>query len=178
MATEEDVTLMRDSQRRIVELVDGILLEKTMGSRESEIAALLIRIFGNYVQPRKIGRVLGEAGMYRLKSGLVRIPDVSFLSQERYTSVADIKDQRIWAVVPNLSIEVISESNSQKEMDDKLNECFEFGVEEVWYVTPFDRTIRVFYKLDESVTVDAASNFEHSRLFPELQFSVQEIFAE
>jgi len=176
-ATEEDVTLIRDSQRRIFELVDGILVEKAMGSRESEIAALLIQILGNYIQPRKLGKVLGEAGMYRLKSGLVRIPDVSYLSKERYASVAGIKDQRIWAAVPNLVIEVLSESNSQKEMDDKLEEYFERGVEEVWYVSPVHHSIRVYYQLDESITVDATSTFTYSRLFPDLQFAIQELFA-
>ncbi len=64
-ATEEDVTLIRDSQRRIFELVDGILVEKIMASRESEIAAVFIQILRNYIQPRKLGKVLGEAGMYR-----------------------------------------------------------------------------------------------------------------
>ncbi len=177
-ATEEDVTSIRESQRRIFELVDGILVEKVMGSRESEIAAVLIQILRNYIQPRKLGKVLGEAGMYRLKSGLIRIPDVSYLSKERYTSVLGIKEQKIWSVVPNLAIEVLSEGNSQKEMDDKLEEYFERGVEEVWYVSPALNSIRVYFHLDESVTVDSASAFTHSRLFPDLQFSVQEIFAE
>ncbi len=169
---------MRDSSRRIFELVDGILVEKVMASKESEIAASLIRILGNFIQPRKLGKVLGEAGMYRLKSGLVRIPDVSYLSHDRYASVPEIKDQRIWTVVPNLAIEVISEGNSQKEMDDKLEEYFERGVEEVWYVYPPTQTICIFNRRDQSVTVDASSIFAVSRLFPDLRFSVAEIFTD
>jgi Uma2 family endonuclease len=175
-ATESDVVAIRDSDRRIFELVDGILLEKDMGSRESVIAVALIAILHHFIKPRKLGKVLGEGGMFRLMPGLVRVPDVSYLTNERYQATEGIENQRIWAVVPSLVIEVISQGNSQKEMDDKLVEYFQRGVEEVWYVYPIPQTITIYYKLDEHITIDSRTTFAHSRLLPDLQFEVAEIF--
>src|SRR5262252_8962200 len=72
-ATEEDVLALRNSaERRLCELVDGVLVEKAMGFRESYLAIVLATILWNFVQLRNLGLVTGEAGMMRLMAGLVR----------------------------------------------------------------------------------------------------------
>ena len=82
-ATEADVVAVHDQEDRLCELVDGVLVEKTMGYYESYIAATLIRLIGNFVVEHDLGIVAGADGMMRLAPGLVRIPDVSFVSWEK-----------------------------------------------------------------------------------------------
>jgi len=82
-ATEEDVVRIHDSESRLFELVDATLLEKSMGTWESGIAAILVRILGTFVNDQDLGIVLGADGMVRLTPGLVRIPDVSFIAWNR-----------------------------------------------------------------------------------------------
>ena len=48
-ATEEDVLAIYAREDRACELVDGILIEKTTVFRESILAALLIKIMGNFL---------------------------------------------------------------------------------------------------------------------------------
>ena len=79
-ATEEDVLWLNDHEDRLCELVDGILVEKTVGLEESWIAGLLIALINNHVLPRNLGFVTGADGMYRRTMGNVRIPDVAFVS--------------------------------------------------------------------------------------------------
>ena len=43
-ATEQDVIRLRDKERRLCELVDGVLVEKTVAWYESHIAAVLIHV--------------------------------------------------------------------------------------------------------------------------------------
>ena len=82
-ATEEDVVKIRDRERRLFELVDGVLVEKVLGYWESVLAIELGRILGNFIKRKKLGTLAGEAGMLRLSPGLVRIPDLSFISRAR-----------------------------------------------------------------------------------------------
>src|SRR5215475_6920596 len=82
-ATEDDMLAIHDREGRLYELVDGVLVEKAMGLRESYLAIVLSTILWNFVQLRNLGLVTGEAGMMRLMSGLVRIPDVAFISWTR-----------------------------------------------------------------------------------------------
>jgi len=135
LATEQDVVEIRDHEDRLYELVDGVLVEKDMGTYESYLAVLIARFLGNFVSQRDLGIVLGADGMMRLAPGLVRIPDVSFLSWERLPGRA-IPDQPIADLVPDLAVEVISRGNTREEMQGKLSEYFGAGVRLVWYVYP------------------------------------------
>ena len=80
-ATEADLIQVNDSKRRLCELVDGVLVEKAMGLRESLLAgASSWRCSRAFVVPRNLGLVAGADGAVRLFPGLVRIPDVAFIS--------------------------------------------------------------------------------------------------
>src|SRR4051812_39419396 len=72
-ATEADVVAMDDHHDRLCELVDGTLVEKGIGLRESLIAIMLAEVLNAFVRPRNLGLVSGEAGMMRILPGLVRI---------------------------------------------------------------------------------------------------------
>ena len=81
--TVEDVNRLNDHEDRLYELVDGILVEKTVGLEESFIAGKILTLLNIFVEPRELGLVAGEAGTIQLDINLVRIPDVSFFSLER-----------------------------------------------------------------------------------------------
>ena len=114
-ATEEDVIKIRDRERRLFELIDGVLVEKVLGYWESVLAIELARLLGNFVRHRRLGTLAGEAGMLRLSPGLVRIPDLSFISRARLTHHRRARAP-ILPLAPDLAIEVLSEGNTPREM--------------------------------------------------------------
>lgn len=142
-ATEADVVLIHDRESRLYELVEKTLLEKAVGTYESYLAAVLVRMLGNFAAEHDCGIVLGADGMLRLAPGLVRIPDVSFISWDRISD-RRIPDQPIADIVPDLAIEVISRGNTREEMQRKLGEYFDAGVRLVWYVYPRPREVHVY----------------------------------
>src|SRR5437016_143453 len=76
-ATERDVIAALDApDKRLYELIDGTLVEKTMGIRESLLAVVLIRYLAQYVEEQDRGIVLGADGTLRVLPHQVRIPDV------------------------------------------------------------------------------------------------------
>src|SRR5713101_2584362 len=80
-AKEKDVLAALEAPRkRICELVDGVLVEKPMGAREALLAGAIIEYLGSFVRKHDLGCVLAPDGTLRLMPGLVRIPDVSFIS--------------------------------------------------------------------------------------------------
>src|SRR4051794_39013542 len=82
-ATEDDVLAAEAAPRkRLCELVDGVLVEKAMGTKEGLLASVLVHLLWNFVEKDDLGLVLGEGGMLRLFPGRVRIPDVAFISKE------------------------------------------------------------------------------------------------
>src|SRR4029453_3829595 len=108
-------------------LVDGVLVEKAMGLRESYLAIVLSTILWNFVQLRNLGVVTGEAGMMRLMAGLVRIPDVAFISWTRLPHQC-VPTEPVPDLAPDLAVEVLSAGNTSGEMARKRQEYFAAGV--------------------------------------------------
>lgn len=176
-ATEEDVLAIDDHEDRLCELVDGVLVEKAMGLRESVLAGVLIEILRRFVRPRNLGLVTGEAGTMRLRAGLVRMPDVAFISWSRLPNrrvpTAPIPD-----VAPDLAVAVLSAGNTPGEMARKRQEYFAAGVQSVWQVDPHTRTVEVFTAPDQSTVLHEAQTLEGGTVLPGFALPLHELFAE
>src|SRR5438094_368434 len=83
MATEQDLLRKVEVENHPCELINGTLVEKPMGFAESMLAAALIEILRRFVRPNKLGIITAPDATMRLKSGLVRLPDVAFISFDR-----------------------------------------------------------------------------------------------
>jgi Uma2 family endonuclease len=129
-ATEQDVIDVHDRTNRLCELVDGVLVENVMGFDESVVALLLAGSLLNYLKRHDLGKLVGADGIMRLFLGLVRIPDVAFVSRKRYPKKTRKRDE-IPMVVPDLVVEALSKGNTPREMARKLDEYFRAGVLQV-----------------------------------------------
>src|SRR5204863_3175395 len=110
---------------------------------ESSIAIFIGGQLDNYTRKRKLGKVLGEAGFLELAPDQVRAADVSFISKERLPG-GKLPKKKIPRLVADISVEVLSESNTPKEMARKRRECFAQGTQLFWQVDPRTKTVEVF----------------------------------
>jgi Uma2 family endonuclease len=174
-ATEKDVLRVHDKEGRLCELVDGVLVEKDMGFVESLLAYDLGYFLKVFLERHDLGIAVGADGMMRLASGLVRIPDISFISWDRLPG-RRIPRQPIPALAPDLAVEVLSAGNTAAEMRRKLREYFAAGVQLVWYVDPRKRIIQVFTAPDEMVTLREDDTLDGGDVLPGFRLSVRKLF--
>jgi Uma2 family endonuclease len=175
-ATEADVVRIRDSERRLFELVDGVLVEKVIGFWESALACELIRLLGNFVTRHKLGTVAGEAGMLQLSPGLVRIPDVSFISGAKLGRYRRDRPA-ILPLAPDLAIEVVSEGNTRREMKRKVNEYVDAGCRLVWLVDPRTRTAAVHNSRTDVITLSEKQTLTGGDVVPGFRLPLRNLFA-
>jgi Uma2 family endonuclease len=176
-ATEKDLLRNNESKLRtaICELVDGTLVEKPVGWEESAIAIRIARFLLNFVEPRRLGTVLGADGMLRLVPGLVRVPDVSFLVRGKLTRYQR-GGHRIPSVAADLAVEVISRSNTKPEIARKLGEYFAAGTRLVWVVDPKTRTVRVHTTPREAEVLGIHDVLDGGDVLPEFRLPVRDLF--
>jgi Uma2 family endonuclease len=177
LATEEDAIELTERKVGRFELVDGILVGKDMGAFESMVAGEIIRLIGNFVRPRKLGVVLGEAGMLRLAPGLIRIPDVAFLSMDKFPGGRFPREAAL-PFAPDLAVEVISRGNTAQEMAEKLRDYFAAGSRLVWYVDPEKRQVEVFISVESRRVVKEGETLDGGDVLPGFEMSLKELFAE
>jgi len=147
-ATEEDVlAALRMPQKRICELIDGVLVEKAMGYRESQLAIYIAMLLDAFVRPQNLGIISGADGMMRPFVGRIRIPDVGFTSWGRFPNRRRPR-QPVPDITPDLAIEVLSDSNTPAEMRLKREDYIRGGTRLVWIIDPDARTVAVYTQVD------------------------------
>ena len=180
-ATALDLLDPRITRGKGVELVDGILVRKPMGFREDYIAVVLIQLLGFYLRENNIGALCGSQGLIRFMPNLVRVPDVTFIRWDSVENTADIEDPdtAFLEVVPDLVVEVLSESNTPREMAIKLGEYATAGVKLVWYVDPDAKTVTVYPKGRErgKKVLGVTDTLDGGKVLPGFALPVAELFA-
>jgi len=173
-ATEQDLLDIYYREKRLCELVDGVLVEKPMGYYESRLAVVLCYFLEAFLEKHDLGVVAGESGMLRLGRALIRIPDVSFVSWERLPN-RRIPREPIPSLAPDLAVEVLSQSNTQSEMARKAKEYFAAGVRLVWIVNPENRTLTV-HTPGEAVVRGENDLIDGGTVLPGFSFRLRDLF--
>jgi Uma2 family endonuclease len=176
-AKERDVIAALEAPRkRICELVDGVLVEKPLGAREGLLAAVLIQLLWNHVEAHDLGVVIGADGPFRLWLGLVRIPDVSFVSWERLPG-GEFPPHAIARVIPDLAVEVLSKGNTKKEIERKLREYFQACVRLAWVVEPKTETARAYTAPDQVLPISREGALDGGDVLPGFNLPLKQLFA-
>jgi Uma2 family endonuclease len=176
-AVEKDIEEVRAKSGRLCELVDGVLVEKPMGYFESDLACILIEVLRAFVRKYKIGFVLGESGMVRTVASQIRMPDVSFYRWERFPDRTRPAGPTL-PFAPDLAVEILSPTNTVREMARKRWEYFESGSQLVWEVEPVLRVVHVYSSPTNFVAVDEHGTLEGGSVLPEFTLPVRDWFGE
>ena len=146
--TPDDLLAMPDAVN--YDLVDGQLVERTMGTESSWIGGELYRLLANHVLANRLGWVFpADAGFQCFPSApeKVRRPDASFVRLDRLPGGPPKGHCR---VAPDLAVEVISPNELYSDVEEKIDEYLAAGVKLVWVVDPPHRGVRV-HRADGSV---------------------------
>lgn len=176
-ATEQDAIECETRQNRLCELVDGTLVEKAVGYHESIIAGAILALLRAFIIPKNLGCVSGSDGMMRLFPGLIRMPDVAFASWSRFPG-GRLPADPVPSIAPDLAIEVLSVSNTAREMERKRREYFEAGVSLVWMIDLRQRSAVVYTSPDEHTAYSASDTLTGGEVLPGFTLSLSELFAE
>ena len=150
-------------------------MEKTMGFYESNLAAALVQLIRMYLDVHRLGACTGADGMIRLAPGLVRIPDVSFISRDQFPD-GRVGREPVPSLSPTLAVEVLSASNTKAEMDRKLIDYFAAGSKLVWYLDPADRSVRVYTSSEACVRLDESQTLDGGDVLPGFRLPIREWF--
>jgi Uma2 family endonuclease len=122
-----------------------------------------------------LGIIVGDGGPIRVLPGQVRIPDAAFYSWDRFPD-RQLPREPIPNLAPDLAIEVLSASNTQREMLRKLHDYFSAGVRVVWYVDPATRTAKVYTSEDRCTQIDASGKLDGGNLLAGFELELAALF--
>lgn len=174
-ATPDDVLAVQAQEDRLCELIDGVLVEKTVGYYESRLALLIGHFLEGFLDVYDLGIVLGADGVLQLQPGQVRIPDVSFVLWSRFPD-RELPSEPIPRLVPDLAVEVLSASNTTQEMNRKLQEYFAAGTQLVWFVDPEAQRITSYRAPEQGVELGIDDVLGGGDVLPGFQLPIRDLF--
>ena len=176
-ATEADaIRLAEQADKRLCELVDGVLVQKTSCVHSSVLAARVGYLLWPAVERQNTGFLLGANGMARMATANVRMPDISFYTWEQCGG-RGIPDVALMGVSPALAVEVLSPGNTGREMRRKREEYFASGTRLVWEFDPRTRTVRIFTDAQDSVLLTEGDALTGGDVLPGFAVPVRDVFA-
>ena len=161
---------------RLIELVDGRIEVLPVPTEEHQlIIAFLYEALVAFVRPRKLGLVLFTGLRVRMRARNFREPDVVFLSVKNEGK----RGNRFWRGA-DLSVEVVSEDDPDRDYVDKRAEYARAGIKEYWTVDPRDRTITLLVLKGRAYDERGVHRGAHevkSQLLPGFAVRVSDVFA-
>ncbi len=146
-------------------------MEKAGGFFESRLAAILIHFLEVFLEENDLGIVLGADAPLRWGTGLVRLPDVSFYRWSHFPG-RELPAGQILDGAPDLAVEVMSPSNTEREMERKRREAFSAGAVLFWQVYPEERAVRVYSGVATYVARDETQEIDGGDVLPGLRLAV------
>lgn len=125
------------------EIVEGEMVDMTpTGFEHGDFEGIFYEFLKKHLQGKGYVAV-GEVGIIINRSPLtVRAADVVYISKEKIIK----KPKGLLDIPPDLIIEIVSESNIQWQLTDKIKDYLSFGVERVILVDPQTETVNIYQK--------------------------------
>ena len=120
------------------ELVEGELVTVSPTAPiHNLVRGKLERLLGAFLEGKGLGVVLAEQA-FHLFGNTVRIPDISFVGSSRPFDL-----HRTPEGAPDLAVEVVSPTNTPREIDRRISDYFAAGCKRVWIVYPEEREVYI-----------------------------------
>jgi Uma2 family endonuclease len=165
---------------KFYEVVDGEFVENPpMGAEQSLLASFLQELMGPFARANKLGRVATETLFLidRARS-LKRRPDLAFVSDQRWPLKQPVPPTEAWDVIPDLTVEVISESNTANAVVTKIDEYFQAGVRTVWVIYLVNSKVYIYDSPTRVRILQVGDTLEGGDLLPGLQILLSTLFEE
>jgi Uma2 family endonuclease len=175
--TYEDYLLFPDDGRRH-ELIGGEhFMTPAPDTKHQIISSNLHRLISHFVHQKRLGRLFSARSDVVLSDTDVVQPDLLFVSAAR----AHIISEKNIQGVPDLVVEIISETTRRTDEIVKRKVYEGNGVAEYWIVDPALETVKVYRMTDEGYVRAAELSREAgdtltTPLLPEFRITLAEVF--
>lgn len=166
-----------NSELRIERTKDGAIIVMpptytNTGGRNFELAGS----FWAWVKQDGTGKGYDSSTGFTLPNGAKRSPDVSWIRNERWDALSDKDQERFARICPDFVVELRSESDSLKTLQEKMEEYIENGALLGWLIDPLKKQVHV-YRPDTAVEVlDNPPTISGEPLLHGFILNVQEIW--
>jgi len=133
---------------------DGQIIFEMPPRTKTSIKNLDIAIeVGLWNRQHKLGYVTDSNGGFTLPDSSVRVPDVAWVSRERWDALSESDRDKFAKICPYFVIELMSDPDERYTLPAKMEKYLRNGVRLAWVIDPFEQQTTVYQPGQEPQTV-------------------------
>jgi len=147
------------------------------GGRHGSVAMRIGSLLSVHVRANDLGEVFAaETGfILRRNPDTVRAPDASFIAKDRLPE-GNLPIGYL-EIIPGLVVEVVSPSDTAREVQDKVEDWLRAGSRLVWVIDPPTRSVTVYRSMDDLQILSEGDELVGGEVIPGFVGNIQDLFS-
>jgi len=170
---EELLALPKDGHDH--EIIHGELYMSPASADHGGVISELLTLLNTHVRKNKLGKILDGQTGFRMQSGDLYSPDISFMSAPRWLAHKATKSVFIQGA-PDLAVEVLSPSDTTDAIETKIAQYFENGTRLLWVINLYSRTAIEYRNAQPTRLIKKDEPLDGLDVVPGFTLPLQEIF--
>jgi Uma2 family endonuclease len=168
----ERVVGLPENADKLFEFIGGEIVEMVSNNYSSEIAALIVYFMQAHLRESGTrGRITGADGGYIVGEERY-IPDVAYIAYDKQPKPSH---EPYNPNPPDLAVEVVSPTDSQRQLTIKISNCLAVGTA-VWVVRPDVQEVEVYAPGQHVEIVGVNDTLNGGEILPGFELTVKDIF--
>jgi Uma2 family endonuclease len=174
LLTAAELEQMPDDDSVQLELDEGELITMPpAGGQHGKCAVEIITILNNHFKAHRLGSVYTPDTGFRLNAQTVRAPDVAFVRQDR---IAALHAVGYIQGAPDLAVEILSPSDTFRQLMRKVKQYFAAGTHTVWIVYSDRKEVQILEATGTDRLLQGDDPIEAPELLPGFSVPIGEFF--
>lgn len=162
----------------IHEVVDGELVMSPKNNwQHGDICAELLMVMRAHAKSNHLGAVWDSSTGFWMENLNCRAPDISFVQKERLRGFKR-REARFFRGAPDLAVEILSPSNTRRDVDERLKDYFTSGARLAWIIDPDRELVEICHSPTQRRLLGPGGELDGEEVLPGFKYPVVELFKE
>ena len=140
---EDLISANRDSKFELTATGELLIMSPTGGETGNRNFELYIDL-GNWNRKKGLGKAFDSSTGFQLPNGAKRSPDLSWITLEKWNALNPAQRRKFLPICPDFVVELVSESDDLKEIEEKMQEYLDNGLGLGWLMIPKTRQVQIY----------------------------------
>ncbi len=136
----------------------------------------LLLSFGNWAESDKTGQCFESSTGFTFPNGAKRSPDLAWVRNEKWNALSEKEKRSFAPLVPDFMVELRSDTDSLKTLQNKMKEYIENGVSLGWLIDTLKRKIYLYRPAQKVEILDNPPTVSGESLLPGFVLDLAEIW--
>lgn len=124
----------------------------------------------------KLGYIFDSSTCFKLPKGSNRSPDVAYIKKERWDNLTEEERIKFPPIAPDFVLELMSKTDSSKDLQEKMAEYMDNGVKLGWLINPDKKQIEIYRQGKEKEILDNPKTVSGEDILPEFTLDLSLIW--